>query len=107
MSSCMDTMRSLLRSTGIYSLEEGGLVEAELLSYAAVLEDLECLLTDTAREAIPLTAQNSGLVAYEELLGQDRADLSVQKRRDMIVYALSMQPKDFDKQGILRALRSL
>ena len=107
MSSCMDTMRSLLRSTGIYSLEEGGLVEAELLSYAAVLEDLECLLTDTAREAIPLTAQNSGLVAYEELLGQDPADLSVQKRRDMIVYALSMQPKDFDKQGILRALRSL
>ncbi len=107
MSLCMDTMYELLRSTGLYSLESGGLVEAELLSYASVLEEIEQLLQTTAQEAFPITAQNYGLVAYETLLGQDRKELPVQDRRDMIVYALSTQPKDFDRQGISRALRSL
>ncbi len=104
---CMETLRGLMRSTRLYSLEEGGLVEAELLSYASVLEEIERALASTAQEAIPLTAADSGLLAYEEVLGQDRNGLPVDKRREMIVYALSMQPKDFDKQGIVRALRSL
>ncbi len=104
---CMGSLQKLMRSTGLYSLKEGDLTEAELLSYAAVLEEIERLLADTAQEAIPLTAEDSGLLAYEELLGQDRSGLSVDRRRDMIIYALSMQPKDFDRQGIVRALRSL
>ncbi len=107
MSTCLDRMRQLMRSTGLYSLASDGLMEAELLSYAAVFDELEQKMKAIAQEAIPITASGEGLLAYEQLLGQDRRDQPTQKRRDMIIYALSTQPRDFDMAGMVRALRSL
>lgn len=107
MSDCVGRMRELMRSTGLYSLDSGGLVEAELLSYATVFQQFEQQLQTTAGEAIPITANAEGLAVWEQLLGQERSDEPVSKRREMIIYALSTQPNDFNMSGMVRALRSL
>ena len=68
----LQALRDALRPLGIYKLEKGTLVYAELAAYAAGLDLLEDGLDELEREAFLPTAQGEGISRREEIYGKPK-----------------------------------
>lgn len=105
---CLESMISLMRPIGAYSLREDSLIYAELASYYEGLRIIEQALAQLSCEGIVITAQDYGLREWERIIRSaafENVDLN--DRRQIVIYTLSRMPGDFNSAGLLRGLRSL
>lgn len=100
----LQTLRDALRPLGIYRLEEGTLVYAELAAYAAGLDLLEEGLDQLEREAFLSTAQGEGILKREEIYGKPKTLLPLQERREMLLYRGAVNNRNNTKADLERAL---
>ena len=86
----LQALRDALRPLGIYKLEKGTLVYAELAAYAAGLDLLEDGLDELEREAFLPTAQGEGI--------------SMRERREMLLYRGAINNRNNTREDLERAL---
>ena len=85
-------MKSKLAPIGLYNLEKGSAVDCELMAYAEGLDTLFDILDEMAEEAFIPTATGYGIFERENFSGRERADLSLEERRE----ALLAKERSFD-----------
>ena len=83
-------LRALLRPLGVYRLEAQSLSGGELEALGKAFDELYEQMEGDLCEALPVTATNAGLSAYEELLGYPRLTEDTQQRRNAILGLLNM-----------------
>lgn len=106
----MSTLNSMIKKLsplGIYNLNKGSIVYAELAAFAEGLDILRETLDSVLRESFVATAEDYGLKNTERLVGNIRDDLSFSKRRDMLKERLSLNLKEFTMSGVEKMLRML
>ncbi len=95
-----DIMKSALEKTGLYSVEEGGAVYAELMAYAEGLDMYFGALKELLRECFVGTAQGYGLALREKIFNRINLDTSLQGRRNALIKALSVNVWDYTLEGM-------
>ena len=106
----MNTLEKLINAHSalkVYSIKEGSNIHTELSAYAAGLELLGAELEKMQDEAFYITASNYGLSMAEKLWGRVRDDLSIEKRREMILSRCSFGYEDFTLEGMKKVLKFL
>lgn len=78
------SMKTKLEATGLYKIEEGSNIFAELSAYAAGIEPLFETLDKMLLELFIDTAEDYGLSCREELLGKVKNDYPIDRRREML-----------------------
>ncbi|SDN82916.1 putative phage tail protein [Acetanaerobacterium elongatum] len=105
---CLESMVSLLRPVGIYSLATDSMVYRELQAYYSGLKQVEDELAVLRAEGFIQTAQSNGLRTWEEIIRSTAIESgNLESRRGVVLYTLSRMPQDFNLSGMLRGLRSL
>lgn len=105
---CLESMVSLLRPVGIYSLVPESMVYRELQAYYSGLKRMEDELAVLRQEGFIQTAQSDGLRTWEEVIRSTAMESgNIQNRRGVVLYTLSRMPQDFNLSGMLRGLHSL
>ena len=100
-------MLAVLAPLRVYRLEEDSRVYAELSAYDAAFCVLENLLEQAREGAFVQTAGGAALRRYEALVGlPERADMNEQKRRELVIYRLSVAPFDFTPEKMLGSMRA-
>lgn len=79
------SMKSKLMPLGLYTMAQGSAVDCELKAYAEGLDVLFDTLDEMAREAFIPTAEDYGISEREKFCGRERADLSLEKRREALL----------------------
>lgn len=103
----LEAVTKRLEETGLYSIGIHSNVYNELCACCAGLDILRQELDTMEREMLAVTAENYGLNRLERLWGAVRDDVSMEKRREMIVTRNILNLGDFTPQGIKRILRLL
>ncbi len=80
------SMKQKLLPLGLYDLSGSGEVDCELKAYAEGLDTLFDTLDELEREYYIPTAQSYGLSRRESFEIRERPELSVQERRDSLMY---------------------
>ncbi|MFQ9873064.1 MAG: hypothetical protein ACLRVT_08805 [Oscillospiraceae bacterium] len=100
----LQALRDALRPLGIYRLDEGSLVYAELAAYAAGLDLLEEGLDELEREAFVQTAQGEGISKREKIYCKPKTLLPLQERREMLLYRGAINNRNNTRADLERAL---
>ena len=100
----LQALRDALRPLGIYKLEKGTLVYAELAAYAAGLDLLEDGLDELEREAFLPTAQGEGISRREEIYGKPKTLLPLRERREMLLYRGAINNRNNTREDLETAL---
>lgn len=98
-----NSMKSKLAPLGLYSLEQGSAVDCELMAYAEGLDALFDTLDEMTDEAFIPTATGYGITEREQFSGRERADLSLEKRRE----ALLAKERSFDPDKSIDGFKKL
>lgn len=100
-------MRRELKPLGLYNLNAGSLISCELEAYGAGLDLLWDRMNRVLKSALILTADTQALEKYERLMAVSvKTKLSLETRRDLLLYRLSVAPYDFNLAGMLGSLRA-
>lgn len=78
------SMKTKLDNTGLYTIEKGANIYAELKAYAAGLDVLFETLDKMLAELFIDTAQDYGIRCREELLGKVKSGYTLNERREML-----------------------
>lgn len=78
------SMKSKLLPLGLYTIEDGSNLYAELKAYAAGLDSVFENLDTMLREYFIDTAQTYGITEREKLIGAQRDEYTLEKRREML-----------------------
>ena len=92
-------LQELLRPLGIYEVDSG-ISGGELISIGAALDEIWSALERVEREALPLTAEDVGLVAWETLLPFVPASRSLEERRSAVAALLRIDGASFTPTAI-------
>lgn len=106
MSSYQNMINDLL-PIAFYSLNVGDLVCKELQSYSDQIDGVSDEIETVLRECFLSTAEDIGLSSYEELVGAERIELTLEERRDMVKKLLLLDENDFTYAGVMRFFDSL
>ena len=98
-----DHLRALLRPLDVYALDGQSLSGAELEALGEACDGLYAQMQQTLQEALPLTAEDAGLTAYEQLLGCPRIDMTAAQRRAGILGLLRMPANGATPASLLQA----
>ena len=102
----INLLKSKLEPLGLYNLEQGTLVNAELMAYAVALDILYDKLDEIEKEMFIDTAEDYGLSLREKAYGYKRTSVSAATRREMLNYRSSITSNDFNKESIEDALKA-
>jgi hypothetical protein len=80
----LTSMKTKLKSTGLYSAADGSNLEKELKAYASGLDKVFDELDTMERECYIDTAETYGLSTRESFFGYDRSDSTVEERREIL-----------------------
>ncbi len=107
MTNSLTDMIRLLRPLGLYSLEGGTLVDAELAAYGAGFALVEAQLGALERECFLQTAEDYGLSLREAAMQLFlRPQNTVEKRRELLLYRLAVAPNDYNFAGMTGSVRA-
>lgn len=95
---------SKLKPLGLYNLNQGTLIYAELASYAVALDVIYDKLEEIEKEMFVDTAESYGLTLREKAFGYKRSNVSMAVRREMLNYRSSITSNNFNKEKIKDAL---
>ncbi len=99
-------MQDALLPLGIYS-SDCKILEGETAAYAAAIDLVTAQCDSIRREMFAVTAENEGLTRMERILGLEEADLTVQERRERILFLCSLVPGEPDTELFLERLLEL
>lgn len=102
----INLIKSKLKPLGLYNLEPGTLIYAELMSYAVALDVLYDKLEEIEKEMFVNTAESYGLSLREKAFGYKRTNVSLETRREMLKYRSSITSSNFNKAQIEDALKA-
>lgn len=102
-----ESMANVLSAVGAYDIDSGSEVRRELRSYALELDALSEEIEEVLGESVVVTAEDEGLLFYEKLVGRLGNGLSLEDRREMIIYLLTLNSNDNTIGGIEKFFRSL
>ena len=94
-----EELRTLLRPLGIYDVDSG-IGGAELTAVGDALTDLWSQLETAEREALPVTAENTGLAAWESLLPFTPNWLTLADRRRAVSALLRIDGMSFTSTAL-------
>lgn len=97
-------LQALLRPLGVYDLELGSFSGGELFALGSSFDELADQIRTDLTEAIPLTADSSGLALYEAVLSDHIAADTVQARRQAVCALLRMQSGGCSRRELTDAL---
>ena len=100
----LDVMRRRLRETGVYKADGTTLVDAELAAYQAGLQPVLEAYETLWRELFVSTAESFGIENKEHLVGCAKGDVSLARRREMLLHHLSVGESDFTVRSLESAL---
>lgn len=100
----LPSMLGKMKDIGLYACTGTTLVEAELKAYAVGLELLCQTLWELERESFVLTASEEGLELRERSCGGLRDFLSLEDRREMLLYRMAVTVNDYTAKGLEQAL---
>lgn len=80
-----NSMKNKLESTGLYRVEDGSNIKAELTAYAAGLDELFSQLDEILDECYVPTASGYGITQRELFIGVPRDEYTLDKRREMLI----------------------
>lgn len=87
-----ESIKNKLDTVGIYNIEQGGLIDAEIRAYAAGLQPLYDEIEELLREGFIQTAQDSGLEQLEAMTRSYLSGGSLEERRTRLIKRLSISP---------------
>jgi len=92
---------------GVYRLSQNSLIDCEIAAYESAFEMLEELIAKILSQSFVQTSEGSGLSKHERLVGlQERPNMSLESRRELIIYRLSTSPFDFTHSGMVNSVRA-
>ena len=97
-----ERMRDILRKTGLYRIEEGDVVYAELMAYCEGLDMCFDELDEITSECFIETAESYGLEKREAMLRRMNFDESLAGRRSRLISALSVSRADVARRDFAR-----
>lgn len=100
----LNSMKQKLRPLGFYNLNDNSLISAELNSYAEALDSIESSLSEIERECFITTAESYGLGMKERIFGAEQNNISVNKRREILIYRCSINSNSFNRESIEKVL---
>lgn len=103
----LENMVKAMKTIPLYSLKIYTTVYKELQSYAVELDMLTETVDELINECFLSTASDYGLTFYEKTLGRERSDLSIEKRREMLIQAQLMNVNDNTLSGFYRFFLSV
>lgn len=103
----LENMVKAMKTIPLYSLKIYTTVHKELQSYAIELDLLTEMVDELIQECFLSTACDYGLTFYEKILGRERSDLSIDKRREMLIQTQLMNVNDNTLSGFYRFFSSL
>jgi hypothetical protein len=102
------SLRQKLEPLKLYALGAGSLIDAELAAYNTVLAELDNKLKDTLAQAFVQTATGTGLNNHELAAGlKTRSDLDAARRRELVLYRISVAPFDYNLAGMVNSIRAV
>ena len=101
------SMIQKLAPLGVYALQQNSTVYKELCAYAAALDILEATLLQAQQECFICTAQSYGLSHREINIGPVREELTLEKRREMLLSRAALKQDDFNRSGVEQMLSAL
>lgn len=101
----LESMINKLAPLRLYNLKDDSVVYAELAAFGAGLDILRAKLSELERESFIPTAQSYGIETYEKLTGNVRNELTIEKRREMLISRYSMGYGDFTLKGFEKMLK--
>ena len=105
MKSSFETMYSALSCTSLYS-DDAENLRAELMAYATVFDEINKELCDMLNERFVCSAESYGLSEIERIIGAERNDLDIYKRRQSLMLRGAINSQCFTPDAIKEALRS-
>lgn len=96
----INSMIDKLSPLGIYNLSNDTLVYKELIMYSVALDEISSLLEELERECFVQTAVSYGLSNREKIWGFERDDLSVEKRKSIILNRLNIDENNFTLEAM-------
>ena len=91
----------------MYRLHRNSRIDSELLAYDTAFYVLEDLLRGIEKQAFVQTADGQSLIAHEKLVGLgERRGVSLENRRQLVLYRRGLAPYDFSAEGIVRSLKA-
>lgn len=100
----LDSMIKKLTPLEVYDLSKSSIVYAELAAFSVGLDVQRNILSELLKEGFIATAESFGIEAEEKLSGVVRDDLSLDKRREMLIERRSLSVNDFTLQGLEKIL---
>lgn len=95
-----EIMKEILEKTGLYQVEEGNVLYAELMAYAEGLDIFFNELNTLTSECFAATASSYGLSVRENMLRRLNFNSSISGRRQRLLKALSIGSGDYDYAGM-------
>lgn len=99
-------LKSKLKPLGIYNLQSGTILNAELSAYAKGLEILEAEIEEAEQECFVSTASTYGIELRERLFGYSKALFSTKERRQSLIYRYKITSNDYTKTKIEEAAKA-
>ena len=103
MKSSFETMYSALLCTSLYS-DDAENLRAELMAYATVFDEINEELCDMLNERFVCSAESYGLSEIERIIGAERNDLDIYKRRQSLMLRGAINSQCFTPDAIKEAL---
>lgn len=100
----LERIKAALTPTGLYNIEKGSLIYAELSAYAEGLDLLNEEIKIVEGECFVSTSETYGLLMREHLIGVLKNTLPTENRREMIMYQSGISKKDFTKESMEKVL---
>ncbi len=104
---CRDVILKMLGSTGLYDLDEGSLIYAEVAAYGAGLALLEEDIATLYREIFVQTAEGYGLDIWGMVNGHSFEEMGVELRRELLLKRMAIGHNDYTLDGIRRSYEAL
>jgi len=100
----LGSMLGKLKPIGVYSLNGGTLIDAELAAYAEGLRLVSDKVAELENEVFIQTATDYGLVLREQAIGPKKENLQIEDRRSMLLYRGAVTVNDFTRESMERAM---
>lgn len=89
----------------IYALRQNSLIDCELAAYETGFSMLFDALDEILAQSFVQTATGDGLILHEKLVGlHERANVSLETRRSLVLYRRSIAPFDFNLSGMISSI---
>lgn len=101
-----NSMKKKLEPLGIYDIKDGTEINLELKVYADELDRIFDKLNEMTKECFIPTAETYGIINREEFISKEKSNLSLEKRRELLISAEKITGIDATPEGFNEFLRS-